>query len=137
MAHKTAVRPFIKNKFLFDCVGLAIHFFSSRAPWHSAMVACSRDKNWCCLLVEFTNLFLINGTNLENQIVEIRKRAPSYGARRLNCYFRLPSSIGAIQRIIRERGLVRKGRRGYQKTKDLRELKAQYTSANSRDSNIG
>ncbi len=127
----------LSKKCLFDCVGLAINFFSSRAPCHWAMVACSRDKNWGCLLVKWTNLFLINGTNLENQIVEIRKRAPSYGARRSNCYFRLPSSIGAIQRIIRERVLVRKGRRRYQKTKDLRELKAQYTSANSRAFNIG
>ena len=63
---------------------------------------------------------------VEEQIVKIRKTASCYGARRLKCFFRLPSSIGAIQRIIRERGLTRKKRRRHQKKNDLRAVKAKY-----------
>jgi transposase InsO family protein len=62
----------------------------------------------------------------ETQIVAIRKIASCYGARRLKHFFRLAPSIGAIQRIIRERGLTRRKRRRYQKKNDLRAIKAQY-----------
>lgn len=53
--------PFARNKFIFVCVGLATNFWSSLAPCHSAMVARSRHKNLCCLLVKFMHLFLANG----------------------------------------------------------------------------
>lgn len=62
----------------------------------------------------------------ENEIVAIRKVAPCYGARRLKYYFRLSPSVGAIQRIIKDRGLTRKRRRHHQKKNDLRAIKAQY-----------
>ena len=63
---------------------------------------------------------------LEAEIVHIRKIASCYGARRMKCFFRLTPSVGAIQRIIRERGLTRKKRRKYQVKNDLRAVKAQY-----------
>lgn len=63
---------------------------------------------------------------VENEIVAIRKEVDCYGARRLKYYFRLTPSIGAIQRIIRDRGLTRKKRRRHQKKNDLRAIKARY-----------
>ena len=63
---------------------------------------------------------------VETQIVAIRKKAPCYGARRLKYFFQLTPSIGAIQRIIHDRGLTRKVRRHHQKKNDLREVKAKY-----------
>ena len=62
----------------------------------------------------------------EAQVVAVRKIASCYGARRMKYFFRLPPSIGAIQRIIRDRGLTRKKRRKYQVKNDLRAVKAQY-----------
>ena len=52
--------PFPKNKFVFNCVGLATTFWPSLAPCHSARVARSR------LLVKFITLFFGNGINLKN-----------------------------------------------------------------------
>src|SRR5690349_4764098 len=49
--------PFVKNKAIFDCVGLATNFWSSLAPCPSAMVARSRRKNLCCLLVQYGFIF--------------------------------------------------------------------------------
>ena len=63
-------------------------------------------------------------SEIESHIVEIRKTVPCYGARRLKHFFDLSPSIGAIQRIIHDRGLARKIRRKYQKKNDLREVKA-------------
>ena len=63
---------------------------------------------------------------VETQIVAIRKQAPCYGARRLKYFFRLPASVGAIQRIIHDHGLTRKIRRRHHKKNDLRQVKAQY-----------
>jgi transposase len=62
---------------------------------------------------------------LEDQIVEIRKIAKCYGASRLKHFFSLTPSVGAIQRILRARGLTRKVRRKHQKKNDLRAIKAQ------------
>jgi transposase len=65
-------------------------------------------------------------TSAENEarILEIRKTAPCYGPKRLKHFFDLEPSIGAIQRIIKQHGLVRKVRRRHQKKNDLREVKA-------------
>lgn len=62
----------------------------------------------------------------ESQVVKIRKEVPCYGARRLKYFFRLPASVGAIQRIIRDHGLTRKKRRKHQTKNDLRAVKAKY-----------
>jgi hypothetical protein len=47
------------EEFVFGCVGLATYFWSSLAPCHSAMAACSRRKNLCRLLAKtrFFKLF--------------------------------------------------------------------------------
>jgi transposase len=65
---------------------------------------------------------------LETQIVAIRKMAPCYGAKRLKYFFDLSPSVGAIQRIIHDRGLTRKRRHRYQKKNDLRAIKAKYAT---------
>jgi transposase len=60
----------------------------------------------------------------EDHIVEIRGVASCYGAKRLKYEFQLKPSIGAIQRILRSRGLTRRKKRRYQKKNDLRAIKA-------------
>jgi transposase len=45
---------------------------------------------------------------IEKQVLEIRKVVKCYGARRLKYFFQLTPSIGAIQRIIQDHGLIRK-----------------------------
>ena len=64
----------------------------------------------------------------ENEVVRIRKIAPCYGAKRLKYFFDLKPSLGAIERIIRDYGLVKKRRKKYQKKNDLRAIKARYQS---------
>ncbi|MBP9840836.1 MAG: helix-turn-helix domain containing protein [Simkaniaceae bacterium] len=66
---------------------------------------------------------------VEEQIIEKRKEMPCYGPKRLK-YFNpsLKASEGAIYRILKEKGLLRKHRKKYQKKNDLREVKAKYKS---------
>ena len=66
---------------------------------------------------------------LEDQVVAKRKQTPCYGPRSLKYYY--PSLIlseGAIYRILKEKGLLRKHRKKYQRKNDLRAVKAQYRS---------
>ena len=63
---------------------------------------------------------------LEENVVKIRKIAPCYGARRMKVFFDLEPSVGAIQRILKDYGLVKKKRRKYQKKNDLRAIKSRY-----------
>jgi len=63
---------------------------------------------------------------LENKVVEARRQVPCYGAFRLKQMFGLRPSVGAIGRILRERGLTRRPKRRYQKKRDLRQVKARY-----------
>ena len=60
---------------------------------------------------------------VENEFIAIRKKVSCYGARRLKYFFRLTPSVGAIQRIIRDRGLTRKRRRRHQKRMTSEQLK--------------
>ena len=46
------------------------------------------------------------------------------GPRRLKTYFDLPCSQGAIYRVLRQNGLVRKRKKKWKKRRDLRKLKA-------------
>lgn len=62
----------------------------------------------------------------EEEIVAIRKHACCYGAMRMKYFFDVKASQGAIQRIIKDRGLTKKVRRKYQKKNDLRAIKEKY-----------
>ena len=64
----------------------------------------------------------------EKKVLEARNQAPCYGARRLKYFFNLNCSIGAIHRILKDNGLIKKRKKKYQKKNDLREYKAAYKS---------
>jgi transposase InsO family protein len=66
---------------------------------------------------------------VEEQIVSKGKMTPCYGPKRLK-YFNpsLKTSEGAIYRILKEKGLLRKHRKKYQRKQDLRDVKAKYKS---------
>jgi transposase len=63
---------------------------------------------------------------LEAPLIELRKTLPTFGARRLIREFDLPISHGALERIWREHGLMKKRRRKYQRKQDLAHIKAQW-----------
>ena len=70
--------------------------------------------------------------------LDLRRRLPTFGARRLQREWDLPLGHGAIERILREHDLLRPRRRKYQKKQDLAELKAtwalfQQISADTKD----
>jgi transposase len=62
----------------------------------------------------------------EAQLVELRKTLPTFGARRLIREFDLPISHGALERIWRVHGLIKKRRRKYQRKQDLAHIKARW-----------
>ena len=66
--------------------------------------------------------------SLEAEIVKIRMTARCYGAKRMKDFFGLKPSSGAIQRILKEHGLVKKRKRKHHKKNDLRSIKARYKS---------
>jgi transposase len=59
----------------------------------------------------------------ESRIVDLRKRFPFMGAKRLKFMFDLQPSHPAIARILKEHGLVVRRRKKHQRKKDLRETK--------------
>jgi transposase-like protein len=61
---------------------------------------------------------------LEKRIVELRKRYPGWGPKRLKTYFNLACSEGAIHRVLKQNGLIRKRKKKWKKRRDLRKLKA-------------
>ena len=64
---------------------------------------------------------------IEEQIIAKRKAARCYGPKRLKHFYpSLKVSEGAIYRILKEHGLLRKRRKKYQRKQDLREVKAKY-----------
>ena len=65
----------------------------------------------------------------EEQIVLKRKIAPCYGPKRLK-YFNpsLRASEGAINRVLKERGLLNKRKKKHRVKQDLRDVKARYRS---------
>lgn len=65
---------------------------------------------------------------LEKQVVKYRNIVFCYGAKRLKYFFNLSISIGAIHRILKDYGLVKRKRRKHQKKNDLREIKSKYLS---------
>lgn len=62
----------------------------------------------------------------EAAVLAQRRRTPGYGAKRLKMEFDLSPSVGAISRILRQHGLVRKPRKRHEKKRDLREIKKKY-----------
>jgi transposase len=78
------------------------------------------------------------GGELAQRVVELRRQLPTFGARRLQREWELPLGHLAIERILREHGLIRPRRRKYQKKQDLAALKAtwalfQQISADTKD----
>ena len=63
---------------------------------------------------------------LETSLIQLRNTLPTFGARRLIREFDLPISHGALERIWREQGLMKKRRRKYQRKQDLAHIKAQW-----------
>lgn len=77
---------------------------------------------------------------IESQVVALRQRLPTFGARRLIREFDLPLSHRALERIWRRHGLLNKRRRKYQRKQDLAAVKAswrlfQQISADTKDLN--
>jgi|SRR5579863_569354 len=65
-------------------------------------------------------------TEIEQQVLALRRQLPTFGAARLKREFDLPLSHMAIQRIWRAHGLMKKRRRTYQRKQDLAHIKAQW-----------
>lgn len=64
---------------------------------------------------------------MEERVVELRRKTPGFGARRLIHEFELKIGHNAVDRILRQRGLTRsKPRRKHQRKRDLRAIKAAY-----------
>ncbi|MGA8102881.1 MAG: helix-turn-helix domain-containing protein [Candidatus Acidiferrales bacterium] len=77
-------------------------------------------------------------SDIEQQVLALRRKLPTFGAARLKREFDLPVSHMAIQRIWRQHGLIRKRRRKYQRKQDLAAVKAtwrlfQQISADTKD----
>ena len=60
----------------------------------------------------------------EDRIVELRGRHKKWGPKRLKPYYGLEESEGAIYRVLKQRDLIRKRRKKWQRRQDLREQKA-------------
>jgi len=66
---------------------------------------------------------------IEEKIIQKRKEAPCYGPKRLRHFNpSLKVSEGAIYRVLKEQGLLRKRRKKYRVKQDLRDVKARYAS---------
>src|SRR5260370_1672967 len=77
---------------------------------------------------------------VEQQVVALRQRLFTFGARRLIREFDLPLSHRALERIWRQHGLLQKRQRKYQRKQDLAHIKAtwrvfQQISADTKDLN--
>ncbi len=75
---------------------------------------------------------------LERQVVALRRQLPTFGARRLQHEWDLPLGHPALERILRQPGLLRPRRRPHQKKQDLAGVKAswalfQQISADTKD----
>ena len=62
----------------------------------------------------------------EEAVLAQRRRTPGFGAERLKREFDLSPSVGAISRILRQRGLTRKPKKKHETKRDLREIKKKY-----------
>ena len=62
----------------------------------------------------------------EAHIIECRKDAPCYGAKRLKWFYEIKRSECAVKRILKQNGLMAKRRKKHHTKNDLREVKAKY-----------
>jgi len=77
-------------------------------------------------------------TEIEQQVLALRRQLPTFGAARLRREFDLPVSHMAMQRIWREHGLLKSRKKKYQRKQDLAHIKAtwalfQQISADTKD----
>jgi len=63
---------------------------------------------------------------IETQVIELKKRLPGFGSKRLKRDFGLKCSHGALDRIFHEHGLIKQRKRKRQRQNDLRVEKAKY-----------
>jgi transposase len=63
---------------------------------------------------------------IEQQVLLLRQKLPTFGAARLKREFDLPLSHMAIQRIWREHGLLKPRKKKYQRKQDLAAIKARW-----------
>jgi transposase len=75
---------------------------------------------------------------LVERVVELRRQLPTFGARRLKQEWELPLGHTALERILRQHGLLRPRRRRYRKKQDLAAMKEtwalfQQISADTKD----
>ena len=69
---------------------------------------------------------LKTAAHLEQHVVALRKKLPTFGAARLRREFDLPLSHMAMQRIWREHGLLKSRKKKYQRKQDLAHSKARW-----------
>ena len=69
---------------------------------------------------------LKTSVEIEQQVLTLRQKLPTFGAARLKREFDLPLSHMAIQRIWREHGLRKPRKKKYQRKQDLAHIKAQW-----------
>jgi transposase len=69
---------------------------------------------------------LKTAAHLEQHVVALRKKLPTFGAARLRGEFDPPLSHMAMQRIWREHGLLKSRKKKYQRKQDLAHIKARW-----------
>lgn len=60
---------------------------------------------------------------LEGRILAIRRRLPTWGPRRLKMDFAIPCSPGAIYRVIKQNGFIRRPKRKYRRKKAVATIR--------------
>jgi len=60
----------------------------------------------------------------EKRIETLRDRHKKWGPKRLKAYYELPQSEGAIYRVLKQKGKIKRRKKKWQRRQDLRELKA-------------
>src|SRR5260370_11317142 len=69
---------------------------------------------------------LKTAVEIQQQVLALRQKLPTFGAARLKREFDLPLSHMAIQRIWREHGLLKPPKKKYQRQQDLAHIKSRW-----------
>lgn len=72
----------------------------------------------------------------EERIADLRSPHPRWGAIRLKSRYRLSPSHSAVNRVIKQKGFVKRKKKRWRKRKDLRELKAKYKAFEKNQSSL-